>query len=116
METKWFLYENIVDRAMLKEYKEEDKKGPYKWKVYQVISANQAKKAQFILWSLYDVENDKIFGFRHNEEEIIFDHDHSDDYEIIKTPGNSTWLLEWMLEKHYKNGIIKVFKKRINMR
>ena len=26
-----FLYENIVDRAMLKEYKEEDKKGPYKW-------------------------------------------------------------------------------------
>ena len=109
-----FLYENIVDRAMLKEYKEEDKKGPYKWNSLLGPSQQTRQRRPNLYYGLlYDVENDKIFGFRHNEEEIIFDHDHSDDYEIIKTPGNSTWLFGMdAFEKHYKNGIIKVFKKK----
>jgi len=109
-----FLYENIVDSAMLREYKEEDEKGRFKWNGILGPSQQTRQRRPNLYYSvLYDLDNKKIFGFRHNGEDIIFDKEHSDNYEEIITPGNSTWLFGMdALEGHYKNGIIGVFENK----
>lgn len=108
-----FLYENIVDAAMLREYKYVDEKGKYKWNgILGPSQQTRQRRPNLYYGVLYDIDNDKIFGFRHNGEDIIFDEKHSDNYVEIITPGDSTWLFGMdAFENHYKNGIIRVFEK-----
>jgi len=113
-----FLYHNIISESKLREYKYKDERGPYRW-MGLVGPSQQTKERRPNLnyGILYDKVNDKIVGFEYFERgkkiQYFFDEKHSKRLVPIWLPGKSTWLIsKEVVEKYYKQELIKVFVKK----
>jgi len=116
---KSFIYHNILSESKRKEYKNEDEKGLYRW--MNLVGPSQQtkeKRPNLNYGILYDEIADEIIGFeyfKNNKKEQYIFGELKREYKIISIwlPGEATWLISRdVLEKYYKQGLIKVFKKK----
>lgn len=114
---KGFLLKNIVGSKRKSEFKNSDERGLFRW-IGLVGPSQQTKSRRPNLdyGVLYDAQNDKIIGFvDKNKKRAYFDNEYSKKIIEIWLSGEATWLIgKDGLEKFYKRGIIKVFKKKDN--
>ena len=114
---KGFLLKNIVGSKRKSEFKNSDERGLFRW-IGLVGPSQQTKSRRPNLdyGVLYDAQNDKIIGFvDKNKKRAYFDNKYSKKIIEIWLSGEATWLIgKDGLEKFYKRGIIKVFKKKDN--
>lgn len=114
---KGFLLKNIVGSKRKSEFKNSDERGLFRW-IGLVGPSQQTKSRRPNLdyGVLYDAQNDKIIGFvDKNKKRTYFDNEYSKKIIEIWLNGEATWLIgKDGLEKFYKRGIIRVFKKKDN--
>jgi len=114
---KGYLLKNIVGSKRKSEFNNSDERGLFRW-IGLVGPSQQTKSRRPNLdyGVLYDAQNDKIIGFvDKNKKRAYFDNEYSKKIIEIWLNGEATWLIgKDGLEKFYKRGIIKVFKKKDN--
>ncbi len=112
-----FLLKNIVGSKRKSEFKHSDERGLFRW-IGLVGPSQQTKlrRPNLDYGILYDEKNDKIVGFvDKSKKKEYFDKKYSTKIIEIWLSGEATWLIgKDGLEKFYKRGIIKVFKKKDN--
>jgi len=114
---KAFIYENIITEKQKKEYKYEDKRGPYKWMGLLGPSQQTKEKRPNLNYGIIiDPNTCNIIGFEYNqngEKKRELFSDKYTDIEIIYPKGNYTWLISRdVLKKYYEQGLIRVFKEK----
>ena len=113
-----FIYSNLLSQKKQKEFKEKDENGIFRW--MGLIGPSQQTKERrpnLNYGILHDLSNNKIIGFEYFEnnskKKEFFDKEYSKNINSIWLEGKATWLISRsILEKYYKQGLIKVFQER----
>ncbi|MEM2175659.1 MAG: site-specific DNA-methyltransferase, partial [Candidatus Micrarchaeia archaeon] len=112
------LFHNILNSEDLKEYKERDNLGPFKWT--SLIGPSQQTKYRrpnLYYAVLYCEKEDKIVGVQWGNEEREIWHECQEDLICIYPPNDSTWLISKEKFKEYSlKGLVKVSKGKVYLK